>query len=135
MRRLYARILPKQLRHFSLEVAAQGGVGQAREQAGVLFAQVGQFRRERVWRRRFGSAWLWSEWVELARRAQAPPVEQMRGVHSFASEYGSDLALLCPGVGLLHDRSFLGSREGPARGIRQHLRVWWRRCRLLGNDE
>jgi hypothetical protein len=57
------------LRYFFLDVDDQFGLDQARLQAGMLFAQLGQFLSQRVWRRRFRPTRLRSECLELARCA------------------------------------------------------------------
>jgi hypothetical protein len=78
--------LPKQLRYFFLDVDNQLSLGQTREQASILSAQVGQFLGQWVGWGSFGTAWLGRERLELTSRTQAPPLDQVGGVQAFAPE-------------------------------------------------
>ena len=60
-----------------LDIDDQLGLRQTREQAGVLFAYLGQFFGAWLQRRRFRAARLGRERLELTSRAQPSPFDQV----------------------------------------------------------
>jgi hypothetical protein len=69
-----------------LDIDDHLSLGQAGLQASVLAAQQGQFLGQRVWWGWFGTAWLWSERLELASCTQPSPFDQMGRVQAFTAE-------------------------------------------------